>query len=343
MAGSKTALRYAELIAGIAILTVVALVLLPAFSRGQGADALPSCQGNLKQWGTVFAMYQQENFWCFPRVHGFEAFGKAENAYHCANVHDEFAFCPDLRAIIPDYATDLKILACPSSRAIKHPPSLGPFSIGGWTLDEAALGVLRSQFAGHCEYEGAITNGGVAYTYFGWRIDAAEDTDPQIDEATALRLGLPAAGPAQVVAMLTHVEPGRANTRFMAMRDQNFDMRRTFPTLSGQTATWGNDHRRPSVERLFTGTYLSDTLARGGMGLAHEREFVARPWYPNTPVMWDTIYLDSTGAPVFAHQNPDGVNVLFMDGHVEFREFPGKFPVSRTFVTMKAIPVNDAS
>ena len=348
MAASKSALRYSELIAGIVILAVLVLILLPLFSRGQGVEALPSCQGNLKQWGTVFSMYQQENSWYYPRVHGFEAFGKAENAYHCANVHDGFAFCPELRAIIPDYATDLTLLACPSSRAIKYPPGIGPLSIGGWTLDEAALGVLKSRFASHCAYEGAITNGGLAYTYFGWRIDAADDTDPQVDEALAQRLGLPATGPAQIVAMLTHLEPGYADTSFKAMRDQSFDFRRTFPYMDIQTVTWGNERKRPYVERLFAGVYLSEILARGftpigGAGPDQDQQFVERPWHPKTPVMWDTIYRDSTGSPVFAHQNPDGVNVLFMDGHVEFRTFPGNFPVSETFATMKAIPPKKAS
>jgi prepilin-type processing-associated H-X9-DG protein len=339
MARPQGHLRYVELIAIIVVLAVTLLVLLPSFKKGcEVSPHFPTCQGNLKQWGAVLAIYQQENCWHLPRVHGFEAFGRAENTYHCENVHDEFAFCPDLRAIFPEYTTDLRILACPSSRAVKPPRRIGPVTFGDWELDEAALGILRSQASGHCQYEGAITNGGAAYTYFGWRIDAAEDTDPQIDAATARRLGLPATGPAQVVTMLAHIQPGAAETRFVAMRDQDIDPRRFLPGLEPRGAT---------IERLFTGLYLGELMTtRGGMPAGvddckHMQEFVARPWHATTPVMWDTIYQTRNGTPVFPHENPAGVNVLYLDGHVEFRTFPGAFPVSTAFVTMKAMPTDE--
>jgi len=40
------------------------------------------------------------------------------------------------------------------------------------------------------------------------------------------------------------------------------------------------------------------------------------------PVMWDRL----------GHHEPDGGNVLFMDGHVEFIRYPGKFPMTEKFM-----------
>jgi prepilin-type processing-associated H-X9-DG protein len=41
------------------------------------------------------------------------------------------------------------------------------------------------------------------------------------------------------------------------------------------------------------------------------------------PVMWDGVYDN----PQWFNHVPGGANVLFMDGHVEFTKYPGKFPV----------------
>ncbi|HPO15519.1 MAG TPA: DUF4190 domain-containing protein [Candidatus Hydrogenedentes bacterium] len=46
------------------------------------------------------------------------------------------------------------------------------------------------------------------------------------------------------------------------------------------------------------------------------------------PIMWDMITAGQQGALFFNHV-PGGANVLFMDGHVEFRRYPGEWPVSR--------------
>ena len=54
------------------------------------------------------------------------------------------------------------------------------------------------------------------------------------------------------------------------------------------------------------------------------------------PVLWD-LFAGTGGnaakrglmVPKFNHV-PGGSNVLFMDGHVEFIKYPGRFPVSET-------------
>ena len=51
------------------------------------------------------------------------------------------------------------------------------------------------------------------------------------------------------------------------------------------------------------------------------------------PVMFD---LASAVVSKFNHV-PGGSNVLYMDGHVEFEKYPGKFPVTRAFSTMTSL------
>lgn len=43
------------------------------------------------------------------------------------------------------------------------------------------------------------------------------------------------------------------------------------------------------------------------------------------PIMWDKISTDPTGGVGYNHV-PGGCNTLYLDGHVEFIRFPGKFP-----------------
>ena len=45
------------------------------------------------------------------------------------------------------------------------------------------------------------------------------------------------------------------------------------------------------------------------------------------PIMWDRLSFQPDGKPEFNHI-PGGANVLFMDGHVEFVKYPGRFPVT---------------
>ena len=54
------------------------------------------------------------------------------------------------------------------------------------------------------------------------------------------------------------------------------------------------------------------------------------------PVCWDTVSQQVIGAVDFNHV-PAGANTLYLDGHVEFNNFPGKFPASRGFAVLSAL------
>ena len=48
------------------------------------------------------------------------------------------------------------------------------------------------------------------------------------------------------------------------------------------------------------------------------------------PVYWDWLGVD----PASFNHVPGGCNVLFLDGHVEFIKYPGKFPVTSLFAQL---------
>jgi prepilin-type processing-associated H-X9-DG protein len=48
-------------------------------------------------------------------------------------------------------------------------------------------------------------------------------------------------------------------------------------------------------------------------------------------VMWDEAYKKSDDGDRYFNHVPGGSNVLWMDGHVEWVKYPGKFPVNRCY------------
>jgi len=356
MAIGRTRMRMVELFAVIVIIVVLALVFLPVLRPDRTIVEPRSCAANLKQWSSIFSIYAKENRWRYPPVHGFESFLRAENAYHCKGVSDDFDFCPDLRAVYPDYATDLGLLVCPDSGYLKPAKTVGPIVFRGSQVDAEALGIVAGDGSGKCEYEGLITNGDLCYTYFGWKLNQPDTGGVYVDEETARRLNLPATGPAEVTAILAQVEPNRARQQqdgrgpryALGYRDENIDLPALFPPgveftdvfppiLIPVTETISN-RAPPVLSRLWDGYYQSE-IEEGDLAEAARRGEPPPPraWHAVTPILWDTVPQDREGNPQFTHRNPDGVNVLYMDGHVEFVAYPGKFPASKEFATLRRI------
>lgn len=60
-----------ELLVVIAIIAILAAILFPVFAQAREAARKSTCQSNLKQLGTAFAMYTQDYDETYPQPHGY--------------------------------------------------------------------------------------------------------------------------------------------------------------------------------------------------------------------------------------------------------------------------------
>lgn len=63
-------------------------------------------------------------------------------------------------------------------------------------------------------------------------------------------------------------------------------------------------------------------------GLIGDLEKIDKLNVDKIPVIWDNIWMINDGKNIRFNHRPRGANVLYLDGHIEFIEYPGKFPVT---------------
>ncbi|MHC4488349.1 MAG: type II secretion system protein [Planctomycetota bacterium] len=90
-----------ELLVVIAIIALLMAILMPALQRVRKQAKTVMCQSNLKQWGTIFAMYTDENNGFFPN--------RKSGSGRWINVLYDY------------YYRDDKIRCCPMATKIKNP------------------------------------------------------------------------------------------------------------------------------------------------------------------------------------------------------------------------------
>lgn len=310
-----------ELVVAILVLAVLALVLLPALPwRVDSTRNGQACQNNLKQLWTVCTMYAEESpSLLYPTVQGGEPWHQAgaPAPSNCGAFDGTPDYAMAMAAVYPDYLADLSFLVCPSSTTADLDPG-------------EAVGQLPPQ---PCNYPLHISNPDVSYVYLGYCIDDGDGAVSGMaglgehgfpEDAEAVALGRNALAPAQILCVMKYI---RDHANNHAALDRDIDVAAEGFEGAGNGAKDGDPELGPgkTIFRLGSGVYWK-FAPRGA-------DWVYRGWIDERlPLMWDVICSD--GGTATSSHSPAGVHCLFMDGHVEFIKYRGRFPCSEALAAL---------
>jgi len=282
-----------ELLVVIAIIGILAAILLPALARARESARRASCANNLKQFGLVYKMYAGEWNGKFPMSLAYFARFSFATEGSIITTYEAVPY-----EIYPEYLADFSIFHCPSSPSYDWDFAYGP-------------NIENGSYSVGTQYHNLYIEG-KNYFYAGWVYEnAAQVAAPY---AATMRSLFTEAIPLNP----NHRGPSPASDRDIEVDQDIINLVTALTDVpANPEGGWGNGDGN-TIYRLREGInrfLITDINNPAASAKADSEIFV----------MCDNI--SSAEGNDFNHR-PGGANVLFMDGHVEWISYPGKFPLT---------------
>lgn len=282
----------------IAAIVVSCSVFVLDYVGGAPTRLRASCQGTLKQWGSIFSLYADEDKGGYlPRMQGPHPWLAAGRRLDrdCKADSVDFQFSPDLKSVVPEYLTDLRVLQCDANR-------------------DAGLRTI----ADGCAYAGFPSRPDASYQYLGYVIDRAGGSDPWSNSPDV------GSGAYEIPAQLLEVFLAVPGLNQRVTGDIQPDYAKCADALAHAievvpgAGNGGGDvvHRlRARVDQLAIVNVYDPALP----ALTSAQ----------IPTLWDRLGPGRKRLIQGSH-SPAGCNVLYLDGHVEWHEYHprGDFPAN---------------